>query len=240
MRFAGKPKLQRMKNSGKAGKAARRMLLWTFLALAAMVAMGVLATVIGPFFALMSGASMFFLWVPFAIFTLYFFRDPNPRVPLGGGLVVSPGHGKVDVIDVVNEPRFMEGECRRVSIFLSVFDVHVQNAPVSGKITYFKYTEGKFLNAMKTDSAVHNENILLGIESSDPAYSKIGVRLITGLIARRLVPWVEQGEVVERGERISLIQFGSRVDVYLPMSATVKVKLGDRAVGGETVLATLI
>jgi phosphatidylserine decarboxylase len=227
-----------MKNSGKAGKAARRMLLWTFLALVAMVAMGVLATFIGPVFALVSGG-MFFLWVPFALFTLYFFRDPDPRVPVGGGLVVSPGHGKVDVIDIINEPRVMEGECRRISIFLSVFDVHVQNAPVSGKITYFKYTEGKFLNAMKTESAAHNENILVGIEASDPAYAKVGVRLITGLIARRLVPWVAEGDVVERGERISLIQFGSRVDVYLPMSATIKVKLGDRAVGGETVLATL-
>jgi len=238
MRFAERPKLRRMKNSGKAGKAARRMLLWTFLALVAMVAMGVLATFIGPVFALVSGG-MFFLWVPFALFTLYFFRDPDPRVPVGGGLVVSPGHGKVDVIDTINEPRVMEGECRRISIFLSVFDVHVQNAPVSGKITYFKYTEGKFLNAMKTESAAHNENILIGIESSDPAYAKVGVRLITGLIARRLVPWVAEGDVVERGERISLIQFGSRVDVYLPMSATIKVKLGDRAVGGETVLAIL-
>ena len=238
MRFAERPKLRRMKNSGKAARAARRMILWTFVALAAMVAMGVLATFIGPVFTLVS-AGLFFLWVPFVLFTLYFFRDPDPRVPGGGGLVVSPGHGKVDVIDTLNEPRFMGGECRRVSIFLSVFDVHVQNAPVSGKITFFKYTEGKFLNAMKTESAAHNENILLGIESTDPAYAKVGVRLITGLIARRLVPWVEEGEELERGQRISLIQFGSRVDVYLPLSATIKVKLGDRAVGGETVLATL-
>ena len=238
MRFAERPKLRRMKNSGKAARAARRMILWTFVALAAMVAMGVLATFIGPVFAIVS-AGLFFLWVPFVLFTLYFFRDPDPRVPVGGGLVVSPGHGKVDVIDTLNEPRFMGGECRRVSIFLSVFDVHVQNAPVSGKITFFKYTEGKFLNAMKTESAAHNENILLGIESTDPAYAKVGVRLITGLIARRLVPWVEEGEELERGQRISLIQFGSRVDVYLPLSATIKVKLGDRAVGGETVLATL-
>lgn len=227
-----------MKNSGKAAKAARRMILWTFVALAAMVAMGVLATFIGPVFTVVA-LGLFFVWVPFVLFTLYFFRDPEAKVPAGVGLVVSPGHGKVDVIDTLHEPRFMEGECRRVSIFLSVFDVHVQNAPVSGKITYFKYTEGKFLNAMKTESAAHNENILLGIESSDPAYAKVGVRLITGLIARRLVPWIAEGDVVGRGERISLIQFGSRVDVYLPMSANIKVQLGDRAVGGETVLATL-
>lgn len=226
-----------MKNSGKARQAARRMLLWTFVALAAMVAMGVLATIIGPLFTFVS-MGLFFVWVPFALFTLYFFRDPTPRVPAGPGLVVSPGHGKVDVIDKVHEPRFMDGECQRVSIFLSVFDVHVQNAPVSGKVTFFKYSEGKFLNALKTESAQHNENILVGITASDPNGEKIGVRLITGLIARRLVPWIAEGDELERGDRISLIQFGSRVDVYLPLSAKIKVKLGDRAVGGETVLAS--
>jgi phosphatidylserine decarboxylase len=227
-----------MKNSGKAGKAAKRMILWTFLALAAMIAMGVLATFIGPVFVAVS-AGLFILWVPFVLFTLYFFRDPDARIPSGARLVVSPGHGKVDVIDTLHEPRFMEGECQRISIFLSVFDVHVQNAPVSGRISFFKYTEGKFLNALKTESAQHNENILIGIETRDPHGEKVGLRLITGLIARRLVPWVAEGDEIERGDRISLIQFGSRVDVYLPMSAKIQVKLGDRAVGGETVLATL-
>ena len=227
-----------MKNSGKAGKAAKRMILWTFLALAAMIAMGVLATFIGPVIFTVS-LGLCLVWIPFVLFTLYFFRDPTARVPSGARLVVSPGHGKVDVIDTLHEPRFMEGECQRVSIFLSVFDVHVQNAPVSGRITYFKYTEGKFLNALKTESAQHNENILIGIEASDPRGEKVGLRLITGLIARRLVPWVAEGDEIERGDRISLIQFGSRVDVYLPMSAKIQVKLGDRAVGGETVLATL-
>lgn len=226
-----------MKNSGKAGKAARRMLLWTFIALAALAAMGILASFIGPvIFTVAMG--MFFIWVPFALFTLYFFRDPNARVPSAPGLVVAPGHGKVDVIDTVHEPYFMDGECRRISIFLSVFDVHVQNAPVSGKVTYFKYNEGKFLNALKTESAAHNENILLGLVASDPNGERIGVRLIAGLIARRLVPWIGEGDEVDRGARISLIQFGSRLDVYLPMHAKVTVKLGDRTVGGETVLAT--
>jgi phosphatidylserine decarboxylase len=226
-----------MKNSGKAAKAAQRMLLWTFIALAALAAMGMLAVFVGPVMVTVA-LGMFFLWVPFAVFTLYFFRDPDPRVPAGAGLVVSPGHGKVDVIDTVHEPYFMQGECRRVSIFLSVFDVHVQNAPVTGQIDYFKYTEGKFLNALKTESAQHNENILIGITTADPLGEKVGVRLITGLIARRLVPCVTEGDQIQRGERISLIQFGSRVDVYLPMSARITVKLGDRAVGGETVLAT--
>jgi phosphatidylserine decarboxylase len=225
-----------MKNSGKAGRAARRMLLWTFVAWVVMVAVGILATLLGPVFTFVA-MGLFFVWVPFALFALYFFRDPNPRVPSAPGLVLAPAHGKVDVIDTVHEPHFMDGECRRVSIFLSVFDVHVQYAPVSGRIAHFKYQEGKFLNALKTESAQHNENILLGIIASDPDGERIGVRLIAGLIARRIVPWIDQDEAVERGDRISLIQFGSRVDVFLPMSARVVVKLGDRVVGGETALA---
>lgn len=214
------------------------MIGWTFFALFALLAMGFLALYVGK--AVMAVSStLVVIWVLFTLFTLYFFRDPNPSVPVGAGLVVSPGHGKVDVIDRVKEPRFMGGECQRISIFLSVVDVHVQNAPVSGEVKYFQHTEGKFLNALKTESAEQNENILIGIQSSDPQGAKVGLRLITGLIARRLVPWVKEGEIVARGERISLIQFGSRVDVYLPLSANIKVKLGDRAVGGETVLATL-
>lgn len=214
------------------------MIGWTFFALFALLAMGFLARYIGN--AIIAVAStLVTLWVLFVLFTLYFFRDPNPAVPTGEGLVVSPGHGKVDVIDRVIEPRFMGGECQRISIFLSVFDVHVQNAPVGGRVAYFKHTEGKFLNALKTESAEQNENILLGLEAADPQGAKVGVRLITGLIARRLVPWAKEGDVIARGERISLIQFGSRVDVYLPLTAKIKVQLGARAVGGETVLAEL-
>ena len=179
------------------------------------------------------------VWIVFAIFTLYFFRDPNARVPADKNVVVSPGHGKVDAIGLTSEPAFMGGECQRISIFLSVFNVHVQNAPVGGRVKHFKYTEGQFLNALKTESATHNENVLIGFEASEPAGTKVGIRLIAGLIARRIVPWVESGTEVQRGDRISLIQFGSRVDVYLPRSAEIKIKLGDRVVGGETILAVL-
>jgi len=179
------------------------------------------------------------VWLVFAVFTLYFFRDPNARVPSDKNAVVSPGHGKVDVIDRVSEPQFMGGECQRISIFLSVFNVHVQNAPVGGQVAHFKYTEGQFMNAMKTECATNNENVLIGFEASEPRGTKVGIRLIAGLIARRIVPWVEAGTGVSRGDRISLIQFGSRVDVYLPRSAQIKIKLGDRVVGGETILAVL-
>ena len=116
--------------------------------------------------------------------------------------------------------------------------MHVQNAPVGGKVGFLRYTMGQFLNAMRTESAQFNENVLLGFEASEPKGQKVGVRLIAGAIARRIVPFVQLGEEVARGERISLIQFGSRADVYLPIGAKINVQVGDRVVGGQTVLAT--
>ena len=178
------------------------------------------------------------LWVLFVVFTFYFFRDPDPQTPAGPNLVIAPGHGKVDTIDTITEGEFMGGECQRISIFLSVFDVHVQNAPVTGRIAFFKHSPGQYLNAMRADCAKFNENFLIGIESVEPRGQKVGVRLIAGLIARRIVPFIAQNDAVLRGERISLIQFGSRADVYLPKSAKIKVQLGDRVVGGQSILAS--
>lgn len=177
------------------------------------------------------------LWILFALFTVYFFRDPAPNPPPEPGLVVSPGHGTVDAIGQITEPQFMGGPCHRISTFLSVIDIHVQNAPVAGNIAFFKHTPGQFLSALKAESAQRNENVLIGFASAETPGEKIGVRLIAGLIARRIVPWVAQGDSIQRGERIGLIQFGSRVDVYLPLRAKINVRLGDRVIGGETVIA---
>jgi phosphatidylserine decarboxylase len=226
-----------MKYSGKARKAAFKIILFSLIVLALFAATAVIGTILAAIATpvLVTGAAV--VWILFSLFTLYFFRDPDARVPMGANLVLAPGHGKVDVIDTTTEPLFMSGDCQRVSIFLSVFDVHVQNAPVSGKVGFFRYTMGQFLNALKTESAIHNENVLLGFEATEPPGQKIGVRLIAGVIARRIVPFVQQGEEVKRGDRISLIQFGSRADVYLPANAKIKVKLGDHVVGGETILA---
>jgi len=226
-----------MKHSGKARKAAFKMLMVTLALVILLPVVGVLGALIGSAIVAVS-VFIFLVWLVFAVFTLYFFRDPNARVPAGAGLVVSPGHGKIDVVDTMTEPLFMGGDCQRISMFLSVVDVHVQNSPVSGKVAFLKSTEGQFLNAMKTECATCNENVYIGIQSTDPQNEKIGVKLIAGMIARRIVPFVEIGDELVRGDRISLIQFGSRVDVYLPYSAKIKVKIGDRVVGGETVLAT--
>ena len=225
-----------MKHSGKASGAALKLIGLSAVIVIALLAVAFLAKIIGSFVLAMAGA-LGGLWVLFVIFTFYFFRDPDPLPPSEPGLVIAPGHGKVDTIDTTIEDEFMGGECQRISIFLSVFDVHVQNAPVTGRIAFFKHSPGQYLNAMRADCAKFNENVLIGIESVDPRDTKVGLRLIAGLIARRIVPFVAQNEPVQRGERISLIQFGSRVDVYLPKTAKIKVHLGDRVVGGVSVLA---
>jgi phosphatidylserine decarboxylase len=226
-----------MKHSGRARQAALKLIFWTLVALIALFIAGGVATIVVGFLTAIS-LFLFGLWVLFALFTLYFFRDPTPRVPEGANLITSPAHGEVDIIDQVTEPEFMGGPCQRISIFLSVIDIHVQNAPVSGKVIFYKYSIGEFLNALKSESAERNENLLLGFAASERGGEKIGVRLIAGVLARRIVPFVNEGDVVARGERISLIQFGSRTDLYLPLSAKIKVKLKDKVVGGETVMAT--
>ncbi len=226
-----------MKANARAYEAARRViggaLGWLLLFLAG----AVLALWLKSWFAIvaLAGAGV---WVFFSLFTLYFFRDPELRVPTAPEAVVSPAHGLVDCVEEVAELDFMGGACRRVSIFLSVFDVHVQNAPLAGKISFLKYQPGQFLSALKTESAKHNENMLIGIESSERPGERIAVRQIAGLLARRVVTWVNLGDVVTRGQRLGLIQYGSRCDLYLPMSFEVAVRPGDRVVGGETVSAT--
>lgn len=227
-----------MKHSGRARKAAFRLIL---ISLVLVLVIDTLGAFILPSHGLRVAFESFttVVWVLFVLFTLYFFRDPDARVPAGANLVLAPGHGKVDVIGTTTENDFMGGDCQRISIFLSVIDVHVQNAPVTGRLGLLKYTKGQYLNAMKAESAIHNENLLLGFEATEPRGQRIGVRLIAGLIARRIVPFIAQGDEVVRGDRISLIQFGSRADVYLPKNAKIKVQLNDHVVGGETVLAVI-
>jgi len=226
-----------MKHTGEAGKAGRKLIWWTLILLLAILGGGLFAMVLGSLIA-MTTTVLIVVWFLFALFTLYFFRDPNPHVPAAPDAIIAPAHGRVDAIEEITETEFMGGPCRRVSVFLSIFDVHVQYAPVAGRIDLSRYRPGQFLNAMKAESAIGNENVLLGIVSSEAAEEKIGVRLIAGWIARRIVPWVEPGDPVARGERISLIQFGSRCDLYLPLTARIRVKQGDKVRGGETVIAT--
>lgn len=227
-----------MKHAGKARKAALKILLLSLAAVLALLLVAWLARTTAALVPALT-ATLAVLWVLFAAFTINFFRDPEARVPSGKGLVVSPAHGTVDVVDETTENEFMGGRCKRISIFLSVLDVHVQNAPVSGKLVFHKHQDGQYLSATRTDCGTFNENVLLGIVPSEFPQKKIGIRLIAGLIARRIVVWAAAGEEVAQGERISLVQFGSRGDVYLPLDAKLECKLGDKVVGGETVIATL-
>jgi phosphatidylserine decarboxylase len=226
-----------MKHSGKAFKAALRIIFWTLVLLLALFAAGVLASVLGAAIAAVSGG-LVAVWVVFVLFTLYFFRDPNPLVPTIPNAIVSPAHGKVDVVDETTEADFMGGPCKRISIFLSVVDVHVQKAPIGGKLVFHKHQEGEFLSATRADCSAHNENVLLGFVPTYYPDQKIGLRLVAGLIARRIIVWAAAGETLNRSERISLIQFGSRCDVYFPLTAKVHVKLGDHVKGGETLVAS--
>jgi phosphatidylserine decarboxylase len=169
-----------------------------------------------------------------AVFVVWFFRDPIPTIPPDGRLVVAPGQGKVIDIREVDEPSFMRGAARRITIFLSVFDVHVQRAPVSGKIEHRSYKAGKYAVAWLEKASEDNEQASLGITTP---HGPVLVRQIAGLIARRIVTDPVEGDTVERGRRIGLIRFGSRVDLFLPLEWEVTCAVGDRARVGATALA---
>jgi len=143
------------------------------------------------------------------------------------------------VIDETTEAKVMSGPCRRISIFLSVINVHVQRAPVNGKVWFLEHKPGAFMSATKAHCAEHNESVLIGLNATDFRETRVGLRLIAGLIARRILPWVQVGDTVPRSERISLIQFGSRVEIFLPLATRIQVKLGDKVKGGETIVALM-
>jgi phosphatidylserine decarboxylase len=226
-----------MKHSGKARSSAFKLIFWTLVLLIALLAAGIIASALGALVAFVT-TGLISVWVLFAIFTLYFFRDPNPNAPSIANAIVAPAHGKIDVIDETTESEVMGGPCKRLSIFLSVIDVHVQRAPISGKIAYLKHKPGKFLSATSSHCVDCNENVLIGFDSTEYPDKRLGVRLVAGLIARRIVTWIEIGDIIPRSERISLIQYGSRCDVYLPMSVKIHAKLGDKVKGGETIIAS--
>src|SRR5208282_5110546 len=168
-----------------------------------------------------------------AAFFLWFFRDPERQIPTLPGAIVSPGDGKVTDVSAVTA----DGASRnRISIFLSVFDVHVNRSPIAGVIREVRYRRGKFLNAMSAHSAEENEQNIVTVEGEGRI---VIFKQIAGLIARRIVFNLKVGDHVACGERVGLIKFGSRVDVLFARDATIQVKLGDRVKGGATILALL-
>jgi phosphatidylserine decarboxylase len=172
------------------------------------------------------------LWVP------YFFRDPERAGQRGDRVVVAPADGRLQAIAQVDEPTFVHGQAIRISIFMNVFDVHVNRYPITGTVVYRHYNPGKFLNAAMEKASLENEQSSIGIESAGGTY-RLLVRQIAGLVARRIVTYPSVGDQVEQGDRLGIIRFGSRVDVFVPLGTEVKVTIGQAITAGTTVLAEL-
>jgi phosphatidylserine decarboxylase len=171
-----------------------------------------------------------------ALWVAYFFRDPERAGERGSNIVIAPADGKLIMITEVDEPAFVGGRATRLSIFMNVFNVHVNRYPVDGTVQYVHYNKGKFINAAAEKSSLENEQSSVGIESGP---YRILVRQIAGLVARRIVTYSQKGQHVKQGDRMGIIRFGSRVDVFLPTDARLRVELGTLTTAGTTVLAEL-
>jgi len=198
---------------------------WIFLVLLLLGALSLLLTPwLGLLFLILIG------------YTFAFFRDPERTIPAEAEVVVAAADGVVVEIAEMEENEVVRATMRRVAIFLSVFDVHTNRAPIDGRIIYREHHEGLCLDARNPECSVKNEAMTWAFENPR---ATLVVRQITGAIARRIVGWSQVGDMVEKGERFGMIRFGSRTEVYLPLNATVLVQVGDRVAGGATALARL-
>ena len=207
----------------------------SFIAIAAIIAVGSFGVALArrswPLWLLAFALTLVALWVA------YFFRDPQRLGERGERLVIAPADGKVVMITEVDEPSFMKQRAIRVSIFMNVFNVHVNRYPVSGIVRLVERKPGRFLNAAGEDASLQNEQTSIGLESGS---NHILVRQIAGLIARRIVTDAKEGDRVQQGERMGLIRFGSRVDIFLPVGTTIRVKVGDATYAGASVIGELV
>jgi phosphatidylserine decarboxylase len=176
--------------------------------------------------------------VPFVL-VVYFFRDPTRRVPTEEGLLVSPADGKISEITRIAHEPFFDGPAVRIGIFLSIFNVHINRVPTRSRVLSLKYAPGKFLNALRPESAVENESMWVGLAETTPAARRMIVRQITGQFARRIVCSLRPGDVLERGQQFGMIKLGSRTELIVPDEPGLRVlaKLGDKVNAGSSVLA---
>jgi len=174
-----------------------------------------------------------FLMALFA-FLLFFLRDPERPSPDGDGLFLSPADGRVVEVQQSQEPRFLEGEGLKISIFMSLLDVHVNRAPVAGQVVLVEHVPGQFLQAFRPEASEVNEHNLVGLKTR---YGRVLVKQIAGIMARRVVCWVRSSQSLEAGGRLGIVKFGSRVDLYLPLGAASVVRVGDQTRAGVTVIA---
>src|SRR5215831_16657202 len=181
-------------------------------------------------------ALLWWFFLLLILFTVAFFRDPERAVPADSNLIVAPADGTVVDIVESDENEVLKTRTRRVGIFLSIFDVHTNRAPIDGRVVYRQHRAGLCLDARRADCSEKNESMTWAFENSRIT---IVVRQITGAIARRIVAWVEIGDELKKGERFGMIRFGSRTELYLPLNAEVLVKTGDHVLGGSTIIARL-
>jgi len=170
------------------------------------------------------------------LFCINFFRDPERPIPPGDDVVIAAADGVVADVVEIEETEVLKTRCQRVGIFLSVFDVHVNKAPIAGRITFQQHHPGIYLDARNPECSVKNEALTWAIQG---ARATLVVRQITGAIARRIVPWSKVGDEIPKGHRFGMIRFGSRTEVFLPLTAMVEVKVGDYVRGAESIIAKL-
>lgn len=199
-----------------------------FLAVALLVSIGFFVGNLWPL-------GVFFLLV--AIYIAFFFRNPERLAPVGEKMVAAPADGRVIVVGPATEGEFLKQEMTKISIFMSLWDVHVNRVPVDGTVRDMRYHKGRFMAAWEERASEDNERNAMLIETSNG--EKVVVTQVAGLVARRIVCYPAVGSFILRGQRMGLIRFGSRCDLYLPKSANVKVKVGDKTLGGETIMAEL-
>ncbi|GAB4333083.1 MAG: phosphatidylserine decarboxylase [Candidatus Abyssubacteria bacterium] len=175
------------------------------------------------------------LWtgLALAVFSVFFFRDPDRTIMAEPGQIFAPADGKVLSIDEVEDTEYMGGRCKRIGIFLSILDVHINRSPIAGKIDLVRYRPGKFSAAYSIEASTSNENNIIGIEGD----VKIMVKQIAGLVARRIVCWCKPHQTVRAGERIGMIRFGSRTELYLPLECEIFVSVGQKVKGGLSLVA---
>jgi phosphatidylserine decarboxylase len=206
----------------------------SFIVISAVIALGMFGLALNrrswPLWLLAFGLTVIALWVA------YFFRDPVREGERGQSLVISPADGKVVMITEVDEPTYMKSKAIRISVFMNVFNVHVNRYPVTGTVRFVEKKAGKFLNAAADNASLENEQASVGIEAGS---NQILVRQIAGLIARRIITDSKEGDRVQQGDRMGLIRFGSRVDIFLPVATKLRVKVGDAAFAGVSVLGEL-
>jgi phosphatidylserine decarboxylase len=200
---------------------------YSFIGIAFLIAL-IIGFTISPYWAIVPGV--------FAMFFMFFFRNPQRSIPLDTSLVVSPADGKVmDIVEMENDD-FVNEPCNKVIIFLSVFNVHINRSPIAGEIKCQQYTCGRFRPAYKDTVGFENERHMIGLENEN---LRVTVTQIAGILARRIVSWVTLDDVLKKGERYGVIKFGSCTEIVMPKNVEIVVKKGDKVVGGETIIGRI-